>query len=173
MILFFDLFNTIYDISAVPKEHLIEYRRLIDQFLETGKYEPLDMGQWWQLIKPFPEVIESLKSLDKRNGLVTLSNCPVDWQFEINRSCKLDSWLSPAILLDYAQIYKPHVGAYYMAIGYANCFDRRPADCMMVTANKTFGDLENAAKVGMQSFHVDREHGGTLWDLVKHLEQHQ
>lgn len=168
MILFFDLFNTIYDISAVPREHLIEYRRLIDQFLETGKYEPLDMREWWQLIKPFPEVAEAILELEDEHSLVSLSNCPSHWQQEIAAIYDLHSIDCRG--LERYSIYKPHIGAYYAALGEIG---EAPADCMMVTANKTFGDLENAAKVGMQSFHVDRENGGTLWDLVEHLKQHK
>jgi FMN phosphatase YigB (HAD superfamily) len=46
------------------------------------------------------------------------------------------------------KIYKPNPLAYLTACAELDC---RPSECIMISANKTFGDIEHSREVGMQS----------------------
>jgi FMN phosphatase YigB (HAD superfamily) len=65
------------------------------------------------------------------------------------------------------RVYKPHVDAYRTVekqLGFA------PSETLMVTANPTFGDIEGAAAIGMQS-QVIRQPGmpQTIIELAEKL----
>lgn len=165
MLIAFDIFGTIFDLNDVPREEKVEYLRHIKQ--ET--WMPLKLPKTWELLNAHPDSAYCLSKLREHHTVVTLSNGPLGLQTKLSKRNGI-SWdaITP---LEMRRVFKPQLTAYRML---SEVYDFPPEEIMMVTANKTFGDLEAAERVGIQSQLIrDVEGGGlTFFDFVKKMCPH-
>lgn len=157
----FDLVNTVYDVSKVPEQELKNYVTQV----RADKWAPLTLPPSWEHIPLHTDSAEGLKLLGTKYKLVAMSNLPYDLirKMAKNSGIKWD-YIVPII---FAQAYKPNLSAYGLIFDLCKC---HPSEVMMVTANKTAGDLEAAAQLGMHPKLI-REPGSPrdLIELAKQL----
>lgn len=158
----FDCFGTVFDMSNVSREEIRQYV----EHVKRNDFSPFAFPQSWLDLQPHPDSAEGLRMLaDNGFACVAMSNGSVDLLQHISERAGI-RW---ANIMDLAkhQRYKPHPEAYRVIeqqAGYA------PAECLMVTANPTFGDIEGSAAIGMRS-QVIRQPGEpqTIVDLAAML----
>lgn len=143
MYILFDCFGTVFNMENVPKEDLVYYGSV----LRNPIWEPLNFPPHWRNIPPHPDSREGLERL-KRNGhkVVALSNAPLPLMCILSANAGIE-W-NHIIGLERYKIYKPNPLAYLTACAELDC---RPSECIMISANKTFGDIEYSRLVGMES----------------------
>ena len=110
-------------------------------------FTPFKFPDSWFNLKAHPDSAEGIKRLQRMGyKCVTLSNG--GWGMLDNISALNGiGWDHITDLIEH-RVYKPHVDAYRTIqkdLGFT------PAETLMVTANPTFGDIEGAAAIGMQS----------------------
>jgi HAD superfamily hydrolase (TIGR01493 family) len=143
----FDQFGTVFNMSGVPKEELKAYLA----HTKKPKWEPLTLPESWKTIPAFPDSREAIEALRKKYKCCTLSNGPVAALTALAEYNGIE-W-DAIIPIETAKVYKPDHGAYYFACDYLKL---QPNEIMMVTANKTFGDLEASATIAMIPQYIDR-----------------
>lgn len=152
--LFFDLFGTVFDIGAVAtNDELTDYARQVHEnqtrHNERGSYfQPLILPKHWGNARPFWEAKVALAQLQHRCHIVTLSNAPLWLQCAMCRNFWCGLRFDAIVPLDAADLVKPQQEAYAFA---CEIMDIKPQDAVMVTANEKFGDLEQAAAIGMET----------------------
>lgn len=150
----FDTFNTVYNMGACKRSEIEGYARHLKDFRETGVWKPLRFPKnWYTLIGHSDHpAIHAIRN----DGVIcaTLSNGPVDLQVSLARHNGINwDFIVP---LEAYQTFKPMSRAYMAA---KNCFPEISYDeCLMITANKEFGDIEAARALGMEAIWVDRKH---------------
>lgn len=152
----FDIFGTVVDLDNVPRNELKEYARI----LKAPKWEPFRPPITWKTLKAFEDSKEAIKLLRQKYKVVTLSNCPIDYQIDICKHNKLE--FDALIPLEAFQMYKPKTEAYKTLFKLFP--DVAPSEFMMVTANKTFGDLEGASNLGMSPVWI--RHSSKVKDIL-------
>lgn len=141
-VILFDVFGTVLDMSGVPKEELREYGRQ----LKRDPWEPIVLPTSWERIPAHRDSAAGLLKLSKKFLVVTLSNGPLSL---ISRVSSRNGLVWDAIIpLECAKVCKPNHAAYKFA---CDLLDVSPSDCLMVTANPGFGDVEASRAVGMQA----------------------
>ncbi len=138
----FDVFGTVFDLSAVNREEVKNYVKHI----HGPTWQPLSLPESWRILKAFPDAAKGIEMLRRKYTVVTCSNGPIDLLVALSKHNDI-SW-DMMIPIQMNKVYKPKSGA-YITIG-----DLLKVNCneiMMVTANKTFGDLEASAALGMSS----------------------
>ena len=143
MIYLFDCFGTVFNMADIPKADL----RYYGSILKKPVWEPLEFPEYWAKIPPHPDSVSGLAKL-AANGhyVVALSNAPAPLMAKLSANAGI-SW-HHIIPLEKYRIYKPNPLAYLTACAELDC---RPSACTMITANRTFGDLEGARSVGMDA----------------------
>jgi HAD superfamily hydrolase (TIGR01493 family) len=158
----FDLFGTLFDMSGASPDELKDYLSVIREPV----WRPFDFPRTWTGLKPFPDVAEGLKLLDKKDyGVVTMSNAPFMLQQHLigKNNLKFDA----LIPLELRKVYKPNPEAYKCVL---DLLRLEPGEVMMVTANRTFGDLEASASLGMYPMLIrDGDGPKDLIELAKQL----
>lgn len=139
-IIAFDIFGTVVDMSDVPREELIAY----GQHIRQPEYSPLRLPDSWANIPAHPDSAEGLYRLRKKYITVTLSNGPLGLLTRLSKNNHLE-W-DAVFPVEMAKSFKPNPEPYRLL---ADAFYVDPSKVMMVTANKTFGDLEASAAIGM------------------------
>lgn len=158
----FDVFNTVVDLSAVPRQEVIEYAHHI----RKPEWSPLTLPRSWEDLPAFPDSVEGLRILSRKFEIVTCSNGPAPMLYRLSRRNGI-SW-SAIVPLELRQVYKPNPAAYLSVCDFCGV---APEEMAMVTANKDFGDIEAATALGMQSFLI-RNPGcpQTIIELAELLE---
>lgn len=151
----FDVCNTLLDAGSVEREMLQAYAKQIEpwrhEHAEPLAWHPLDLPAGLAEMEPYPDSAEAMQRL-RSCGLicVTLSNWPLGLQ---TKSLKRAGIVVDAIVpLELCRAYKPDRGflaPYRLAI---DVLGFEPHEIGMVTANRTFGDLESAAELSMKPF---------------------
>ena len=141
---FFDCFGTVFDMSDIPREEIAAYV----EHVRREDFTPYEFPPSWYSLKAHPDAAEGIRHLRYNCGLRCVAFSNGSWELisEISKanSIRWSGITSPAA----CQAYKPHPKAYESAVRMM----RVPAiQCLMVTANPTFGDIEGAAGAGMQS----------------------
>jgi len=136
----FDVFGTVFDLSKVPNEEINYYGNHIRQEI----WQPLNFPQSWENIPAHPDAAEGIAILRRNYQVVTLSNCPMKLLTKLSKKNHI-SW-DAIIPIESYQVYKPNPLAYQIA---CQLMGERPENIMMVTANPTFGDIEQAQKLNM------------------------
>ncbi len=158
-ILLFDLVGTVFDMSSARPADLSFYGQQIKDWRDqttsrAAQWSPLILPKSWEILPPQPDAKDAIAALraSKRYRCVTMSNLPIRLQVEMSANAGIDwDFMVP---LEAARVYKTHPSAYLFALG---LFGNRPAsDFVMVTANRTYGDLEAALNLGMKSALIDR-----------------
>ena len=157
----FDLFGTVFDMSGVDRAEIRAYL----EHIKKPEWSPLVLPDSWRKMKPFPDAREGFKRLTKQYLTTSLSNAPITLQ------CRLfvDNYLSLHFLtpLEMLRVYKTDPRAY---LSVCDLFSVEPSEVMMVTANKDFGDLEAAEKLGMTPMLIRGETGPkTIIELAEQL----
>lgn len=147
--LFFDLFGTVFDIGAVATDdELRSYARQIEMNMEPGSYTRFDLPNNWGNAGPIEYARIALLELQGMCKLVTLSNAPIWLQCSMSMTFWLNFRFDAMVPLEVVALSKPQPGAYRFACEFMNI---KPQDAVMVTANEKFGDLEQAAAIGMET----------------------
>lgn len=155
----FDVFGTVFDLSGVNRSEVREY---VDHIKQTD-WAPLELPERWERL-PAHDDAQAIRLLRQKHYVVALTNGPVRLITKLSKYNGI-SW-DMIIPIECEKVYKPNKLAYIFAADLMGVSGR---EVMMVTANRTFGDIEAAAALGMQSYWIDRENGKTIWDLVEAL----
>lgn len=140
----FDVFNTVVNISNVPKNELRAYSQHLKHFYESGHWEPLSFPASWDYLPPHPDSIEGINRLRKKYSVVAMSNAPMHMMV---RLCKNSGLFFDAVVpLELRHTFKPSLDAFRALF---DCF--RTSDILMVSANESFGDIEAAREFGLQA----------------------
>ena len=141
--IFFDVFGTLLDMRDVPREELKAYGDHLRKYQETGEYQPLELPAHWHSLPAFPDAMAGLERLGNKFRLYTFSNGPVQLTVDALWSSGIRM---RAIDVRQARGFKPVQWIYPWACGRVGF---APGQCLMVTANQSFGDLEGAKACGM------------------------
>jgi 2-haloalkanoic acid dehalogenase type II len=139
----FDCFGTVFDMRGVSRD---EIRAYVDH-VRRNDFTPFTFPDSWWSLPPHPDAATGI-SLLQNSGFrcVALSNGGAELIGRLSKAA-LIRWDTVIDLVKH-QVYKPHVGA-YRTVEKETGF--KPDECLMVTANPTFGDIEGAESIGMQS----------------------
>lgn len=151
---FFDLNHTVYDLTHVPKGDLKAYSKHLEKFAATGLYHSLEFPERWGMLPAWSDAITAIHNMRAylKIQCVTLSNNPINLQIQQARHNKIFwDWMVP---LEAKKTFKPCITAYEFAVDVLRV---EPKDCLMITANRTFGDIEMASNLGMRTVWVDRK----------------
>jgi 2-haloacid dehalogenase len=138
----FDVFGTVFDLSGVNHEEIRDYAHHIRQ--ET--WSPLVLPESWKTLPAHADSKEGIDRLRRKFMVVTMSNGPLDLLAALSKHNNI-SW-DAIIPIQMNKVYKPKPKAY---LTICELMKVEPSEVMMVTANKTFGDIEAANSLGMQS----------------------
>lgn len=170
-IVMFDLFGTVFDLSGASKFGLKRYAEQLAKFRETGVWAPLILPSAWENLPAYPDAREGIKLLREHFVVVTCTNAPLGLQAMMCKNAGINfDMLTP---LELRQTYKTAEEAYLTPLKILNCRPGTLNDSVaMVTANKSFGDLEASAKLGMRPILIRRGEGrfaDTVTELAEKL----
>lgn len=148
MYILFDCFGTVFNMEDIPKKDLIYYGSV----LKNPTWEPLNFPETWKHIPAHPDSKYGLELIKTNHKVIALSNAPKSLMTELSKNNGI-VW-DHIIGLEKYKIYKPNPLSYLTACAELDC---RPSECVMVSANKTFGDIENSKKIGMNSVLIRTE----------------
>lgn len=157
----FDVFGTVFDLASVPREEVKAYVAHI----KAPEWQPLELPVSWFDLKAHPDAKEGLELLRRRYTIVTLSNGPIRLLTELTKRNDL-SW-DAIVPIEMARVYKPRLEAYWTVPKLFRCM---PSEVLMVTANKTFGDIEAAHSLGMKAALI-RDPDGCAKDIIDLAEK--
>lgn len=165
----FDCFGTVFDMSQVNREEISAYVKA-SRNKAGNDWNPLSLPEHWKTIPAHADSVEGIKLLRKDRICVALTNGPVHLITEMSRNAGIDWDL--IVPIELWQVYKPQPRAYEMLLSLYPQY--KPQDFCMVTANATFGDIEAATQLGMQSWLIRDEAGFTkdIIDLAHQINAH-
>ena len=136
----FDVFGTVFDLSGVNHEEIRDYAHHIRQ----PSWSPLVLPESWKTLPAHPDSKYGIEKISLYYSVVTMSNGPLDLLVALSKhnSIKWDA----IIPIQMNKVYKPKKEAY---LTICELMKVQPNEVMMVTANKTFGDIEAAQSLGM------------------------
>ena len=139
----FDCFGTVFNMDAVSRDEIGDYVRHV----RKNDFTPYQFPPSWLELALHPDAAEGVGLLQSAGyKCVTLSNGSADLLGHVSRRGGV--FWDRIIDLVAHRVYKPHVDAYRTVESETKV---KPADCLMVTANPTFGDIEGSAAIGMPS----------------------
>lgn len=138
----FDLFNTVMQMDGATREEMRAYIRHIKQDV----WQPLVLPDSWTKLLPFADSQAGLELLRSRFMVVTMSNAPLEFTARMLKNCDLRfDAITP---LEGRRVFKPRPESYACL---RDTYRLYPEEICMVSANKDFGDIEGARKLGMRS----------------------
>ncbi len=157
----FDVFGTVFDLSSAAREEVKDYVRHV----HLPEWKPLKLPKSWETMPAHHDSAEGIALLRKQFIVVTCSNGPLGLLAKLSKHNNVQ-W-DAIIPLELNKVYKPNPRAYRTV---CEVLDVEPHEVLMVTANRTFGDLESSKRIGMQSVLI-RSNGGprTIIDLANLL----
>jgi 2-haloalkanoic acid dehalogenase type II len=160
-----DLFGTVFDLSATPREEIKAYLKHVTQ----PEWAPLELPESWRCLPAYPDAREGIERLKKKYLVVTLSNAPLDLQYDLSEHSGI--YFHDYTALEAWRVYKPNPDAYIRVC--VEC-GGPPSEVMMVTGNPTFahydyGDCEMARKLGMQAQLIRHGKPDTIIELAEQL----
>lgn len=162
MVIGFDLFGTVFDVSRTPRDELRAYGDTI----RDKVWRPFVWPKTWERLPPFADSRMGLIRLQQLNHfVVALSNAPLALSMRMILNAELR--FNAIVPLETIQKYKPDPACYEFA---AKLCGVPHGEFMMVSGNKDFGDIEAAQKLGMRAQLIRNEgHPGSIIDLAKQL----
>lgn len=158
----FDCFGTIFDMSEIPKQQIVDY---VDHVRKLD-FSKFDFPENWYKLKPFEDVVPGIKGLQSRGfTCVTLSN----GSYDLLRTISENNGIYWDYIVDLCKhkVYKPHLSAYLTIKKDLNIdLDRT----VMVTANPTFGDIEAAVYWGMRHIVIRNGYPNSILEILEYLE---
>lgn len=144
----FDTFGTVLNMDGVPREELKAY----GQHIKKPKWEPLVLPKSWETLPAHSDSKQGIDMLRQKYMVVTCSNGPLGLLAKVSKYNDIH-W-DAIIPLELNKVFKPNLAA-YMTV--CEVLDVEPQEVAMVTANKTFGDLEAAESLGMMPYYIRHE----------------
>jgi 2-haloalkanoic acid dehalogenase type II len=151
----FDVFGTVFDLSKVDKQEIRDYVGHIRE----SEWSPLKLPGHWEELPAHPDAKEGIDLLRREFIVVTMSNGPAALLAKLSKFNNI-SW-DMIVPIELRKVYKPNPAAYMLI---CDMLDVDPHEVLMVTANKTFGDLEAAASLGMRSMLI-RDESSDMKDI--------
>lgn len=139
----FDLINTVFDISDRPREEVLDYAAHI----KKPDYSQLFLPESWNYLWAQPGAVEGLKLIREEYMIVTCSNAPLGMTAIVSKVNDI-SWDAIVPIAELSRSFKPNRDTYRVIL---DTFNIKPNEMLMVTANPTFGDLEAAEELGINS----------------------
>lgn len=137
----FDVFNTILNMEDIPYKELAEYSRKVHH----PQWERLSLPDHWRYLQAYDGAAKRLAKFSE-NYVCAFTNCPSVLLMELSWKNNL-RW-DAIIPLEVAKVFKPDIRAYELICDFLGVM---PAQITVVTANKDFGDIEQAKKLGMNT----------------------
>lgn len=150
--IFFDTFNTLYSMGDCTREEITAYAAHVN----APAWSPLTLPDHWRKLPAHDGEVYVLDQLRRHFRCIAFSNGPVDLQIDLAKHNGV-SW-DFIVPLEAYLVFKPNLAAYLAAIASVKA---SPESCLMVTANKDFGDIEGAKAAGMQAIWIDRKKTGS------------
>lgn len=138
----FDVFGTVVDFSSAESWQVRNYIEAI----QLPTWRPLMLPCSWERLPAHPDSREGIKRLRSKFMVVTCSNGPLGMLARLSKNAGIE-W-DAIIPLELNRVYKPRPDAYRTV---CEVLGVTPDEVLMVTANKTFGDLEASREIGMQA----------------------
>jgi HAD superfamily hydrolase (TIGR01493 family) len=163
-VLAFDLFGTVFDVADVPREELRAYGDTI----RAPEWQPFIWPKSWETMPAFPDSKFGLRALQAYGYYtVALSNAPL--ALAMRMIAHADLAFNAIIPLELIETYKPNPACYTYA---QNLCGVERHEFVMISANKSFGDIEAALGLGMGA-QLIRNPGmpATILDLVRLLQR--
>lgn len=139
-VVMFDCFGTVFDVSSLPREFVSRYAdRRQEPVYQNHDFEPA-----WYELKAHPDSRQGIAMLRDEYRVVTMSNGSFHLLDHISSNAGI-VWdlITPIQML---KVYKPDHAA-YLAI--PSLFQCQVDECLMVTANPTFGDVKACREIGI------------------------
>lgn len=157
----FDCFGTVFNMDGVSRQEIADYVKHVNK----NDFTPYEFPKSWWELKAHPDSKPGIDALKKHCFCGTLSNGQADLLAHISKQAGIE-W---DFIIDLAKykVYKPHIDA-YKTVEKATGFT--PQECLMVTANPTFGDVEGAAAIGMNSQVIRHGYPETIVELAEYYE---
>jgi 2-haloacid dehalogenase len=118
--------------------------------ISASTQEVVDLMAAWQELKPFPEVVDSLRRLNSRFKLVVLSNGEPEFLAHLTTS-RIGYAFDEVISVSAFGAFKPHPCVYR---GAAKLLRLEVGECMMISSNSF--DVVGARACGFKAAYVDR-----------------
>lgn len=141
----FDFFGTVFDMSKVPKEDIINYVK----HLKKEPWTPLVLPDVWETLHAYQDSLNGIEWLREHYTVVSCTNAPIGTQIKLckNNGISFDGYIP----LELNKTFKTKPES-YMTV--CEVLKVKPEEVMMVTANKEFGDLEASKKLGMTPVYI-------------------
>jgi HAD superfamily hydrolase (TIGR01493 family) len=158
----FDCFGTVFDMSGVHNDEIYNYVNHV----RRDDFTPFTFPDSWWYLKAHTDSAEGIRRLQSV-GLVcvALSNGSRQLINHISLANTIE-WNHIVSLIAH-RVYKPHRDAYLTIQADLGIV---PSETLLVTANPSFGDIEGAAAVGMQSQVIRHGHPNTIIELAEMLK---
>lgn len=158
----FDVFGTVLDSTSVDASDLIAYVDATREAQLSGEpWRQLRVPQAWHSMPARVDAKLGIERLRKHFRVVTCSNLPIDMIVDASKHNGIDwDFITPVEL---RQEWKPAPGPYRMI---CEAMRVEPSEVAFVTANKTFGDLEASAALGMRPFLIRGDELPTIHALA-------
>lgn len=157
----FDVFGTVFDMTGIDRSEVGDYVRTV----KADEWSPLTLPESWRGLTAWEDAlygIQALQGCDDYTHLVcSMTNCPVELLVHLSL-CNDIQW-DLIVPIELRRVYKPKPQAYMLA---CELLKVKPKDCVMVTANPTFGDVEAASSLGM-SVEIIKRPEYTVQDMAR------
>lgn len=158
----FDCFGTVFDMSGIDKAEIKAYVEHVNR----SDFSPYKFPDSWYEIPLHPDAAEGVDRLQKAGYFcATLSNATKELTERVSARGGIH-W-DHVIDLAKCHVYKPHFEAYKTI---RSLLRFEPEETLMVTANPTFGDIEGAKAIGMQSQVIRHGYPNTIIELAEMLQ---
>lgn len=156
----FDVFGTVFNFAGVDRSEIVGYVKRT----RIRPWVPLHLPKSWEAMPAHPDSVEGIAKLREKHFVVTCSNGPLGLLAKMSKHAGID-W-DAIIPMELYRLYKPNPEAYLTVCKVLEC---EPSEVLMVTANESFGDLEAAESLGMQSVLIRGEEYPTILSLAEAL----
>ena len=112
--------------------------------------EIAELMQMWQQLKPFPDALDGLRRLERRFGLVVLSNGEPEFLDHLVQN-QIRHAFHAVLSVSQVGAFKPHPGVYRLAM---RELAAEPHELLMVSSNSF--DVMGARACGLRGAYVDR-----------------
>lgn len=145
----FDCFGTVFDMSGVSRDEIRDYVAHVNK----SGFTPYKFPDSWYNLRAHPDSAYGIKLIQEIGiKCVALSNGSHELLKKISEENGI-YWDHIVDLIAH-KVYKPHQGAYKTIEADLGI---KPEECLMVTANPTFGDIEGAKSIGMDALAIRGE----------------
>jgi 2-haloacid dehalogenase len=156
----FDTFNTVFQLTEEHRKDLKSYNRHV----RDDSYTPFEFPESWETLIAHPDAKEGIERLRQNFTVVTMSNGSMDLLTKVSKFNGI-SW-DAIVPIEMNKVYKPNLEAYKCIL---QLFKVKAEEVAMITANKTFGDIEAADKLGMRPILIRED--GHIKDII-HLSNY-